>query len=127
MTFIVEVMLGGSVIDVENVENVEKTGAGGLMIAGQGPYGETAKGVFRSDEIKTEIDGGFGDSSIWTFVWDEVDQTYYLAPRIGAVRSWAGNTEAGIVQRIHLSLLALIALAMLMVLVFGNYVGFYLP
>ncbi len=82
VTFIVEVVLGGTVIEVE------KSGVDELTIAGQGPYRQTAKGFFWSDNVKTDIDGGFGDTSIWTFSWDKADQAYYMAPRMGGVTSF---------------------------------------
>ncbi len=81
MTFIMEIMFGGTVVEVE------KNGSDELMIAGFGPYRQTAKGLFWSDDVKTEIDGEYGNTNIWTFSWDKAEQTYYLSPRMGGVSS----------------------------------------
>jgi len=228
ITFILEVILGGTVIDVE------KNGADQLMIGGQGPYRQTDRGVFWSDTVKTQIDGGYGNSSLWTFSRDEDEQRYFLSPRVGgvvsavkvaalnnpafystlfalallvlltglaavfwhtktgvqqyakyaavltpvfiilslvvlmfgysegdtpsayltrgdsarfiisallgnlaavscivlviaAVRSWQVSADVGIVRRIHVNVLGLAATAMLMVFIFANVIGLYLP
>lgn len=73
----IEILLGGSVI------NVERVGENDVLIGGMGPYRQTAKGVFWSDDIETDVDTGFTVTSLWTFSWDEVDEKYYLSPRLG--------------------------------------------
>ncbi|MCP4044885.1 MAG: beta-lactamase family protein [Gammaproteobacteria bacterium] len=73
----IEVLAGGTVIEVARV------GQDGLMIGGKGPYRQTAEGVFWSDLVTTSIDNSFIDTNLWTFSWDEGDELYYLAPRLG--------------------------------------------
>jgi len=73
----IEVLAGGTVM------NVERSGEDALLIGGMGPYRQTAKGVFWSDSMPAGIDGGFTDTSLWTFSWDKDEGRYYLSPRLG--------------------------------------------
>jgi len=73
----IEVLSGGTVM------YVERSGEDGLMIGGKGPYQQTAEGVFWNDSLPIGIDGGFIDTALWTFTWDEHEKTYFLAPRLG--------------------------------------------
>jgi hypothetical protein len=73
----IEVLSGGTVM------NIERSGEDGLLIGGMGPYRQTAKGVFWGDSMPARIDGGFTDTSLWTFSWDKDEERYYLSPRLG--------------------------------------------
>jgi CubicO group peptidase (beta-lactamase class C family) len=73
----IEMLLGGTVL------NVERVGESELLIGGMGPYRQTANGSFWSDDIDVGVDGDFIVTSLWTFSWDEAEGRYYLSPRVG--------------------------------------------
>ena len=65
----------------EGVTTVEKLGEDEILINGEWPYTQVAKGIFWNSDLESSKSGQFTNSALMVFTWDPDEAKYYLTPR----------------------------------------------
>ncbi len=65
----------------EGVTTVEKLGEDKILINGEWPYTQVAKGVFWNSNLESSKSSQFTSSALMVFTWDPDEGKYYLTPR----------------------------------------------